>query len=116
MVATETTGLVTIHDILHEVDVTDRTIRSWVARGLLAQPVKRGLGRARGTIAFYPGDTVEKAKAIHAIRKAGRTEELLEVVGKVGKSEVILRKRGEEVTIIYRPPMFKESRDELETV
>lgn len=113
---TETMELITIHDILHEVDVTDRTIRSWVAQGLLAQPIKRGLGRARGTVAFYPKDTIEKAKAIHAIRRAGKTQELLEVVRKVGNSEVILRKRGDEVTIIYRPPLFQETRDELESI
>lgn len=35
-------------------EVTERRLHDWVAKGLIDRPQRRGLGRGRGTVAFWP--------------------------------------------------------------
>ena len=100
---------ITIQDILSEVPVTDRTIRHWVNKGLLPTPVKKGLGRARGTVAYYPVGAIEKAKIIYNVRRAGATENLLRWVRYIGDAQLITQfERDGSISVTYRPKLFQE--------
>ena len=59
---------ITIHDILHHVPVTDRTIRNWVAQGLIARPIRISHGYQQGVIGYYEADTILRAKLLNANR------------------------------------------------
>lgn len=103
---------ITIQDILEEVPVTDRTIRYWINKGLLPSPVKIGLGRAKGTIAIYPPETLQRAKAIYNIRKAGATQSLLRWVRQIGTSQLITQQELDgSITVIFRPKSFQEEEE-----
>ena len=64
----EPNAYITIKDVLAEVDVTDRTIRNWVALGLIAKPKRISRGYRRGVIGLYPRNTIEKARLLKEIR------------------------------------------------
>lgn len=61
-----TSTIITIHDILESVPVSDRTIRNWIAKGLVPRPVKKSLGYRRGVIGIYPQGSIEAARIAYA--------------------------------------------------
>lgn len=111
-------GMVTIRDILSEVPVTSRTIRNWTRAGLLPPPVKKGLGKGKGTVAYYPPETLEKARFIHNLREYAKTPELKKrLVRMVGSSKIyIYIDECGRLTLRYTPKSFQEGDDELERV
>jgi len=54
-------------------EVTPRQIERWRQEGALEPPNRRGLGRGRGTVAYYPPQAVSHAVALAKLIKEGRS-------------------------------------------
>lgn len=102
--------MLTINDILQEVPVSARTIRNWTNAGLLKPPVKVGLGKGRGTAAYYTEETLDRARFIHNLRNSSRTETLKEkLVQIIGSSKLYVSIDEEgRLTLNYKPKSFQE--------
>jgi len=59
---------VTIDDIQSQVPVSARTIRNWIAYGLLPRPVLVSEGYKCGVRGLYPNSAIGTAKMLHATR------------------------------------------------
>jgi hypothetical protein len=51
--------------------VSSRVIEDWAARGLAPAPVRRSLGRGRGTVSEYPAGAADQYAAVAAVMRRG---------------------------------------------
>jgi hypothetical protein len=57
---------------LRGVSVTCRAVEGWAARGLAPAPVRRSLGRGRGTVSEYPPGAADQYAAVASVMRRGR--------------------------------------------
>jgi len=61
----------TMADIMEAAGVTRRTVRVWIARGLLTTPIKVSHGYPTGVFNRFPAHTLEQARFVVAMREQG---------------------------------------------
>lgn len=59
---------ITIHDILDQVPVSARTIRSWTTVGLMPRPILASKGYRAGVQGLYPPIALPIARTLYALR------------------------------------------------
>jgi hypothetical protein len=57
---------------LRDVSATCRAVEGWAARGLAPAPVRRSLGRGRGTVSEYPPGAADQYAAVASVMRRGR--------------------------------------------
>ena len=61
-------GLVTTEDLCDVAGVSSRTIRNWVAAGLLPRPVLASEGYRTGVRGYYPESTLDTVSVLQATK------------------------------------------------
>jgi len=80
-----------------------RAVEDWAARGMTPAPVRRSLGRGRGTASEYPPGAVEQYAAVAAVTRRGRPWQIsvlkLFVRGHLPSNEDLVRQALHELLI-----------------
>lgn len=97
-----------------------RAIESWAAKGLAPAPVRRSLGRGRGTVSEYPPGAVDQYAAVASVMRRGRAWQVsvlkLFVRGHLPTNENLVRQALHDLLAPLEAPPSEDALDYAERV